>query len=116
MVGEGEQVLLELGQRHGGPHRHAVAEQVQVARLEVDDPLAGRVGHPGVADVPLARHRPVQHLGAGGDLVDLQAAELAADDLQGAAHAVAGDAAADRVELGDQLVQLLAGGHGPTSG
>jgi hypothetical protein len=89
---------------------------VEVAGLEVDDPLAGGVGHPGVADVPLPRHRPVQHLGAGGDLGDLQAADLAVDDLQGAAHPVAGDAAADRVELGDQLVELLAGAHGAKSG
>jgi hypothetical protein len=115
VVGQGEQVPLELGQGHGRPHRHAVADQVEVAGLEVDHPLAGGVRHPGVADVPLARHRPVEHLGAGGDLVDLQA-DLAVDDLQGAAHPVPGDASADRVQLGDQLVQLLAGGHGPASG
>jgi hypothetical protein len=115
VLGQGEQVPLELVQRHGGVHRDAVAHHVQVAGLEVDHPLAGGVGHEGVADVPLARHRPVEHPGAAGDLVDLQV-ELAADELQGAAHPVPGDAAADRVQLGDQLEQLLADGHGSRKG
>jgi hypothetical protein len=112
---QGEQVPLQLGQRHGRPHRHAVADHVQVAVAEVDHPPAVRVGDPGVADVPLPRHRPVEHLGAARDLVDLQV-ELAADDPECPADPVAGDAAADRVQLGDQLVQPLALGHGPTSG
>jgi hypothetical protein len=88
---------------------------VQVAGLEVDHSPAAVVGHPGVPDVPLAWHRPVEHLGAAGHLVDLKV-DLAADDLQGLAHTVAGDAATDRVEVGDQLVQFLAGGHESTSG
>jgi hypothetical protein len=115
LVGQGEQVLAQLVQGDRGPHGHAVAHQVQVAVGEVDHPLAVGAGHPGVAHVPLPRHRPVEHLGAGGNLVHLQV-ELAADDRQGGPDAVTGDAAADRVELGHHREQVLAGGHGSVSG
>ncbi len=107
VVRQGVQVSAQLGQRHGRRHRHAVAEHVQAGRGEVDDPAAGGVGDVRVPDVPLLRHRPVEHLRPGRYLVHLQRNVLA-DDLQGGAHAVAGDAPAQRVQPLHQRVHLLA--------
>ena len=98
------QVRAQLGQAHARPDRAAVAHHVQVVAAEVDDPRAARVGDPGVADVPLLRHDPVEHRGAARHLADLERDEiLQAPERR--AHALAGDRAADRVELGDAAVQ-----------
>lgn len=105
VVRQGVQVLAQLRQRQGPRHRDAVAEYVQAGRGEVDDPVPGAVGDVRVADVPLLRHRPVEHLGAGRHLVHLER-DVLADDVQGGAHAVTRDAPAERVEPLHQLVHV----------
>ena len=76
---------------------------MQVVAAEIDDPLAAGILHIGVADVPFARHRPVEHRGAAGDFVHIER-DLLLQARQRLAKAVAGDAAADRVELLHQRV------------
>src|SRR5207248_5411264 len=92
-------------------HRHAVADDVQVRLLEVDDAAAVRRSDVRVPDVPFQRDRPVQHLRAGRHLVAVER-DVLADDVEGLPRAVAGDAAADRVEPLDQCVQLFPGPQG----
>src|SRR5205823_4985470 len=70
-VGEAVQMGFELLASHRGAHRSAVADDVEVAAPEVDDALSAAVLDPRVADVPLLRHRPVQHLCTAGHLMDL---------------------------------------------
>ena len=98
-----------LGCRERQPlsHRDAVPEDMQVGVAEIDDALAVRPFDPGVVEVPLFRHRPVERLGSRLHLGDLQGHPLA-DQLERPAQAVAGDAAADREELADELVHVPA--------
>ena len=110
LLRQGEQVFLQLREGHLLVNGHAVAEDVEVARLEVHHLAAGGVLDPGVADVPLLRHRPVEHRRAGRDLADLQGNALP-DHRQRAADPVARDAAADGKGLGDEAHHLFAGGH-----
>ena len=62
-----------------------------------------------------SRHRPVEDLRARRHLVHLER-DVLADAAQRLADAVAGDAPADREEVGDELVQLLAAGRGCPGG
>ena len=94
--------VCRCGRSSSSDHRRAnglaVADDVEVRLAEVDDPLARRRRDVGVADVPLVRHRPVEHLRPARHLVDLERDPLA-DRRSVCAHAVAGDAATDREEL-----------------
>jgi hypothetical protein len=80
---------------------------MQVGDGEIDDALAGGVLDVGVRDVPFARDRPVENLRAGRQLRCLNG-DVAPDDLQRLPNAIAGDAAADRKELGGERIHALA--------
>ena len=97
VVGQGVQVRAELVERHPRPRRGAVAHQMQVVIREVHDAATVPIGDPGSADVPLVADRPVEHLRAAGHAHRLEWHGLA-QDAQRLAHAVAGQAAAHRVE------------------
>src|SRR5262249_46555318 len=71
-VGQRVQVWSQLGERHATPYRDAVADDVEVRALEVDHASAARILHPGVSDVPLLWHDPVEGGRSGGDLVQRQ--------------------------------------------
>ena len=102
------EVLLQLGERQGGVDGDRVADDVQVVLLEVDDPVAVLVEDVGIADVPLGGHGPVEDPGAGGHLVDRQG-QVLAEDAERLAHAVAGDAPADREQAPRERVHRRAG-------
>ena len=104
-LGQRVEVLLELRQGHPRPHRHAVADHMEIGFLEVHDAVAGGVLHPRVTDVPFVRDRPVEHRDAGRNLVEREW-KTTADPAERFAHAVAGDAAAKRIELLDAGVHL----------
>ena len=108
-IAERVQVRTQLGERHPRADWHAVADDVQVRRAEVHDAPPGRVGDPGVADVPLVGHRPVEHLGARRHLVHRQR-DVAREDRERAPDAVARDAPADGEELLDEGVHRRAVG------
>ena len=97
MLGQAVQVRLELRAREAAAHRRAVAHEMQVVAAEVDEPLAFRARDPGVAHAPFPRHGPIENRGAGRHLVHGQRDPLA-QRLQRGAHAVAGEAAAERIE------------------
>jgi hypothetical protein len=106
-LGQRVQVRAQLGQRHALAHGRAVVDDVEVRGAEVYYAPAARVGDPGVAHVPLARHRPVEHLRAGRHLADLQRRDPRQRG-QRLAHALPRDAAADRVQLAHERVHLAA--------
>ncbi len=105
VLGVGVEVGAKLGEGHRGTDRDAVPEYVQVRAAEVDDALAGCVRDPCIADVPLTRQHPVEHLGTARDLCDLER-YLPPEDRERLADAVSGKAPADRVELAHEAVQL----------
>ena len=104
----GEEVLPELAQGQPLADGDAVAENVQVRVREVDDPLPVGPGEPRFPDVPLPRQRPVvdlcptRHFGA-------LERDLLLDQVERLPDAVAGEAAADRIEPLHELVHLAAG-------
>ena len=98
LVGQREDMLLQLVQRQRRTHRPTVVQDVQVAAAEVDHPLARGILDVRVADGPLRRDRPIEDLGAGRHLVHLEI-DVPAEMGEGPAHSIAGDAAADRVDL-----------------
>ncbi len=87
---------------------------MEVGSLKIDNPLASRIFHIGVPDLPFVRHRPIEHLRSGSHFVNGQW-NMPADDLQRSANALARNAAADRKKLGHQPIHfrprlLLLGG------
>jgi hypothetical protein len=79
-------------------HGPAVIHDVEIRIPEINDTLACWSSNVGVADVPLFRNSPVENRGSGRDFMDSQRNALP-DAGKRAAKAVAGDAAADRIEL-----------------
>ncbi len=90
-------MLVEFDTRHSPVHRPAVTHHVEVVSTEVDHATAVGVRDVCVADVPFERDRPIENLGAAGNLAYLERHVLA-QDLQRLPDAVAGDASADRIE------------------
>jgi hypothetical protein len=80
---------------------------VQVVPLKIDHAAPGLIHHVDIGDVPLRGHFPVEHFGAARDLAHRER-NLARHERQGPAHAVAGDAAADRKHLAGEGVAALA--------
>ena len=107
LLGDREQVLSQLGKGHSRIDGSAVPDDVQVAGREIDHASPVPILDVGVPDVPFLRHRPVERLCTGRNLVLLQRNDLR-DPSERLADAVAGDRPADRVEVGDEPVELLA--------
>ena len=104
-------MLLQLIERKLGAHRDAVVDDVQVRLLKVDDLAARGILHVGVANVPFARNRPIEDLGAGRQLVHGQR-NAAREDLERRTHAIARYASAYRIEPRRKVVD---GGPGSPS-
>jgi hypothetical protein len=107
MSGEREQVLFQFRQRHPLADGNAVVDDVQIRLLEIYDPLASGVFHIGIADIPFFWHTPIKHQRAGGNFSQLKG-NLPLEQPEALPEAIAGDAAADGIELGDQAVHRLA--------
>ena len=107
MLGKREQMGLEFVQRHGRVHRGAVVQDVQVAVPKIDDPLAAAILYICIPNIPLFRDGPIEDWGSGWHFGDLQRNSVL-DQRQGLPDAIAGDAAADRIELCREAVQFPA--------
>src|SRR5687768_17356790 len=101
------EVRTQFGERHPAAYRDAVVDYVQVRAPEVDHAVALEIGDIGVSYVPLRRHRPVQDLRSGRHLVYFES-DVLADDCEGFADPVAGDAAANRIQALDQAIEVTA--------
>ena len=109
-VRERVQVLAQLGERHAPVDGFAVADDVQVVRRGVDDPRAVGARDPRGVQVPLGRHGPVEHGRAGRHLVHLDR-QVAGEHGERGPDAVAGDAARQREQFGNELVDVAPGVH-----
>ena len=97
------QVRPELSHGHLRPYRLAVADDVEIRVVEVDDTPPVRAFDVSCVDVPLVRDDPVENLRAACHLVNLDRDPLA-DQPEGRPNAVAGDASAEREQFGRKRV------------
>src|SRR5262249_3226542 len=100
-------MLLELPEREARLNRHAVAHYVQIALREIEDLSTVAALDVGISDVPLARDRPIERRGAARHLVNVEI-DVHAEVVQSRAHAVTGNAAANRIDFPSQRVNLIA--------
>jgi hypothetical protein len=107
LLRQGVKVGSQLGQRHRALYRNAVVYDVQIVPAKINDPFAAGVLNVGIANVPFAGHSPVEDPGAAGNFVDVERYFLF-QASQRLAEAVAGDAAANRVQLADQSKNFVA--------
>jgi hypothetical protein len=80
---------------------------MEIGVREIDDLLPAAVPDVGVADIPLARHGPVECPSTCGHFMDFDA-DMPAEEPERLAHAVAGDASADRIDLRGKRMDRLA--------
>jgi len=92
-------VLAEFFQAKMGMHRSRIAHHVQVGRTEINNALAAAILDVCLANVPFLRDDPVEHLLAGWNFSNGEGNFLP-QNLKRSADAVAGNAAADRVNFG----------------
>ncbi len=96
-------MILQRAKRHPRPDRHAEIHHMQVVTGEIDDAIALHVRDIGFADRPFLRRLPVVKLRAAGNLMDRQR-QMLRDDGKRFAHALAGKAAAERIEPCGEIV------------
>src|SRR4026207_1487080 len=101
------EVRSQFRERHCGLYSHAVVDHMQIRLVEIDDPSAVGISNVRVADVPLARHSPVEDLGSGRHIADLQRDPLT-DAAQRFSQPIASDASADWIKIDDELVHFPA--------
>jgi hypothetical protein len=99
-------VLSEVGKRHHAPEGLAVAHDVEVRLLEIDD-AAPVLGDIRVGDVPLVRNGPIKDLGAARHLIEIERYPTS-HSSQRFSDPVARDAATDREELAHKRLHRLA--------
>jgi hypothetical protein len=80
---------------------------VQVGRTEIDNTFSAFILDICVADVPFFRNDPIEHLLAGWTFANGQG-NLLTKNFKRFANAVAGNAAAYRIDFGGELVDLFA--------
>ena len=97
-------------ERHAGAHWRAVLHHVQVVAPEIDDALAACVCHVGVANVPFTRDVQSRHVFQRAPRAS-RSGIVSLSDREALAHALAGDAAANRKEPRRQRVHA-----GPAGG
>src|ERR671922_838958 len=91
----------KLAETHARMDWLAVAHDVEIRDLEVHDAIAARRRDVGLSNVPLVRHRPIEHLRSARHLVDLER-DPRPNLAQRPPHAVARDAPTDGIELGHE--------------
>src|SRR5262245_12293166 len=106
MIGQCEQMRPKLSERHAPLDWHTVTNDVEIGSPKVDHPLAPRILHVRVRNVPFPRHSPVENLAAARNVMNLDRNVLL-EDPQGLPNAVASDAPANRKQLGDKLIHFM---------
>src|SRR3984893_19511107 len=100
-------VLTKLCERYVLVHGDTVAHDVQVGPGKVNDFFAAAILDVCIANVPLARDRPIKDLCARRHLIRLQR-NVRTNFTQRLSHAIAGDAAAYGEYLGSKREDFLA--------
>jgi hypothetical protein len=107
MVRQGKNVRLQFIQGHRLSDGLAVADDMQVAGSEVGDFFAFGGFYVRVPDVPFLRDNPIEYRRACGNFSDIQR-NVFLQDPQRLSNPVPRDAAANRVETDDKLIEVLA--------
>src|SRR5207245_9707237 len=97
------QVPLQVLEGYLSPEGLAVVEHVQVEALGIQDQFASGCAQPRGPERPFLRDYPVEDARAGRHFAQLER-HHALEDLQRTSQALPRDAAADRVDLTDELV------------
>src|SRR5882762_3921545 len=100
-------MLFEFDKRHPAIHGHTIVDNMQIRLLKVDDALAPRILHIGVADIPFLRNGPIEYLRTGRDFSQLQGNSLL-EETKSLTEAITGNTAADGIELRYQAIHRLA--------
>src|SRR5947209_19625764 len=96
---------LELGRRQPRVNGHAVVDDMQIRLPEVNSPHAVTSLDVTVPDIPFLRHGPIEDLRSGGNF-RAPDVDFRGKHTKRLPYAVAGDAAAYRVERADPIVEL----------
>src|SRR5690606_6416577 len=88
-------------------HWDTVIQHAQIRPSKVNDPLARSILYVRIANVPFARHDPVEYSGPCWNLVHGQI-DMASEQAQRLSHAVPGDASDDRKDFRSQRINILA--------
>ncbi len=107
LVGLRIDVFQQLLAAHLLVDGHRIAQHVQIAVLEVNDRLAPHILDPSAPDIPLSRHRPVEHLRSRRHLVNRHLRHLLTDHLQRPSEPVARNTPADREQPPRQRVHPI---------
>ncbi len=103
-----EEMALQLFKRQDRVDRRAILKNVQIVGAEVDNTSAVHSRDISIFNVPLARHRPIEHGRARGHLAHRER-DIPADNAQSLAQAATRDTAADRKQLRRKAHHLCAG-------
>src|SRR5579875_1786022 len=100
-------VFFELAERNALAHRHAVAYNVQVRLRKIQDFLSAFILYIGITNIPLARYGPVKDLSTRWHFMYAYG-DITSKNLERVAHAVSGDAAADRINIPYKCKNIIA--------
>src|SRR5262245_49264996 len=104
---EGMKVLLKLYERYVLAHRNTIAHNVEVRAGKVDNFFTAAILDIGIANVPLARDRPIEDGSSRRYLVHVQC-NVRSNFTQCLPHTIPGNAATNREYPGGEGEDLLA--------
>src|SRR5215475_8480293 len=111
MIGQRVEMPAQLGKRHDRIDWRTVLDDVEVVCCEVHNTRAVRARDVSIADLPLARHCPIQDRSPRRNLIDSKR-DVALEDRERLAYAVAGNAATNREKLLDEREHAFSVGFG----
>src|SRR5215471_17137523 len=110
-IGQRVEMPARLGKRHDCIDWRTILDDVEVVCREIHNTRAVRARDITVADVPLARHYPIQDRSPRRNLIDSER-DVALEDRERLPHAVAGNAATNREKLLDEREHAFSVGFG----
>ena len=88
-------------------NRRAVVQDMKVRILKIDDFFSSWIFDPGLSDIPFLRNGPIENPGAAGNFVNVKR-NMFLQERHCFTHALTGDTSADRKQVSNQPIHLLA--------
>src|SRR5713226_3559261 len=107
MFRKSEQVFFEFCKEHPLVNRDTIVHNMEVRFLKINNSLAMQIFYVRILNVPFFRDGPVKDLSSCWNLMNIQR-DTSFDDTQALVKTISRNTAANRVELSDKLVHLLA--------
>lgn len=104
-------MLLQFPKGKPRPNGNAVVDDMQIGASKIDKTLPSRVTNVGIPNIPFPGYSPIKNLCAGSYFLDGERDSFT-DEAKGFAKPIACDAAANRVELGNERMNIVADIHG----